>query len=693
MALAAGTRLGPYEIVAPLGAGGMGEVYRARDLKLGRDVAIKVLLPTVADDPERLARFGREAQLLASLNHPHIAQIYGLEEADGVRALVMELVEGHTLADRIAQGAIPFAEALSVSKQIAEALEAAHEQGIIHRDLKPANIKLRPDGTVKVLDFGLAKALNPSAGSAANAVADSPTLTSPAMTRLGMILGTAGYMSPEQARGLPLDRRTDIWAFGCVLYEMLTARQPFPGDTVSDTVAGILSRDPDWATLPEATSAAIRRLLRRCLEKDRRRRLADAADARLEIDDALALSAVDAVASPASPSRRLAPVAIAGTLVGGALIGALLVWAVMRPGPEPSVQPSRFVLVPPPAQALVVSGAVRDIVLSGDGTQLIYTGGQGQLMVRPLDQLDARPLAGVANARAPFLSPDGRWIGFFTGTSGELKKVAIAGGTPVTLCRIVGSPRGASWGPDDTIVFATNEPTTGLFRVRASGGKPDVLTTPDSGKGMEEDHLAPSLLPDGRAVLFTSAGVSSNAANAEVAVLDLATGQRKILIRGGSQPEYVDTGHLIYASGGSLRAVRFDVAKREVLSDPVTVVDGVMKLTGLKNSGVGYHGQKFPPIKTGWKYPFTFDAISQREYDDIMQVRKWAVPFFKAEDKIHVSVDNNAYWAIQSDLYSKKVALVGKYIMGAIDYAAYTAEYTKYINEIGLPQMLADMNK
>ncbi len=592
MALVVGARLGPYEILSALGVGGMGEVYRARDTKLGRDVALKVLPESFARDPDRLARFQREAEVLASLNHPNIAHIHGLEDSDGIRALVMELVEGPTLADRIGDGAIPLDDALPIAKQIAEALEAAHEQGIVHRDLKPANIKVRRDRTVKVLDFGLAKALDPPAGTeAADALANSPTITSPAMTQRGVILGTAAYMSPEQARGLTLDTRSDLWAFGCVLYEMLTARRPFTGATVSDVSAAILRLDPDWTLLPDATPAAIRRLLRRCLQKDRRQRLADAADARLEIEEALASPGVETVAPARTPSRRVERVAMALTLCGGALIAALLVWASSRPTPHTPARVSRFTVVPPPAEALVISGIVRDLALSRQGAHLVYTGPRGQLMVRALDRLDGLPVPGVTNARAPFLSPDARWIGFFTGVSGELKKVSIAGGAPISLCRVTGSPRGASWGPDETIVFATNEPTTGLFRVSAGGGKPEVITTPESTKGVEEDHLFPSVLPGGRAVLFTIASASNTAALGQVAVLDLKTGRIKTLIRDGSQAEYVETGHLIYATAGTLRAVRFDLAKLEILGDPVPVVEQVMTAgTGAANFSVSPNG-------------------------------------------------------------------------------------------------------
>jgi Tol biopolymer transport system component/tRNA A-37 threonylcarbamoyl transferase component Bud32 len=600
MSIAPGTRLGSYEVVSILGVGGMGEVYRARDRKLNRDVAIKVLLAAVAYDPERLVRFSREAQVLASLNHPYIAQIYGLEDSGDLHALVMELVEGPTLADRIAQGAIPADEAFAIAKQIAEALEAAHEQGIVHRDLKPANVKVRPDGTVKVLDFGLAKTLDSPTATAAAARANSPTITSPAMTQQGVILGTAAYMSPEQARGLPLDKRSDLWAFGCVLYEMLTARPPFTGGTVSDVNAAILSREPDWMTLPQATPAAIRKLLRRCLEKDRRQRLADAADARLELEETLASPEPETVAHTQTVSRRAGLVAVAVALPSVALITALIVWAVMRPAPQAPMVPTRFTIVPPPAQALVASGTARDLALSRDGTSLIYVGGRGQLIVRTLDRLDALPVPGVTNARAPFPSPDGRWVGFFTGVSGELRKVSLTGEPPISVCRIVGVARGASWSQDDTIVFATNEPTTGLLRVHAGGGQPEVLTTPDLTKGAEEDHLFPSVLPGSQSVLFTIAPVaarwgagrlSGSGANVRVEVLDLKTGQRRTLLRGASQAEYVDTGHLIYNAAGTLRAVRFDLARLEVLGDPVAVLGQVMTAgSGAANFSVARNG-------------------------------------------------------------------------------------------------------
>jgi serine/threonine-protein kinase len=593
--LTAGRCVGPYDIVAPLGAGAMGEVYRARDTKLHRDVALKVLPEPFARDPERLARFTREAQLLATLNHPNIAAIYGLEESTGAQVLVLELVDGPTLADRIALGPIPLQEALPIARQIAEALEAAHDKGIIHRDIKPANIKIDPNGVVKVLDFGLAKVHD---GAPQPDPSRSPRLTA---TDIGerTILGTPAYMSPEQARCKSLDRRTDIWSFGCVLYEMLTGRPPFVRDTISDTLAAILERQPDHTILPADTPVPIRRLLRRCLEKDRKGRLDSAAGARLEIDDAIASSAAETLALTATPSRRVT-VAIAA-LSGVAVIAALVVWALMWPGPPAPELPSRFAIVPSPAEPLNVSRFDRDLAISPDGRHLVYRAGGtpnvgAQLMVRAIDQLDARELPDIG-ALGVFFSPDSRWLGFFTTTG--IKKVSITGGPVITLGPVTGTSLGASWGDDNAIVFATNDPSTGLWGVSADGGEPTVLTTPDAAQ-RESDHAFPSMLPGGRGVLFTITD-AGQANNAQVAVLDLRTGQRKTLVRGGGQAEYVDpsagtgqAGYLIYAVAGALRAVRFDPVRLEVLGDPVTVVERVMiKPNGAANFAVSRQGTLF----------------------------------------------------------------------------------------------------
>jgi serine/threonine-protein kinase len=600
LALTLGTRLGVYEVTAQIGAGGMGEVYRATDSNLKRSVAIKVLPATVAGDADRLARFQREAEVLAALNHPNIAAIYGLEKTPDLTALVMELVEGDDLSQRIARGAIPLDEALPIAKQIAEALEAAHEQGIIHRDLKPANIKVRSDGTVKVLDFGLAKALDPTPSS--SNVTNSPTLSLQA-TQAGLILGTAAYMSPEQARGRAVDKRTDVWAFGCVLFEMLGGARPFDGEDLAETIGAVIHNEPAWDNLPATTPGMVRTVLQRCLEKDPKQRVRDIGDVRLALKGAFDAPVQPGTAAthPASvPKRRIAGVAGAALVVGAA-VAAIATWALTRPAPA-KLQSVRFEIVPPASQPFQISAFDRDVAISPDGTHLVYVraannAGQRQLMIRPIDRLDAVPLHALNSssvAISPFVSPDSRWVGFFE--QGSLKKVSITGGPPLVLCRYAGTPRGASWGSDGTIVFATNDTGTGLLSVAEGGGEPKVLTTPDPVHG-EQDHLWPSVLPGGRAALFTVA-TSGSMDEAQVVVLDLKTGQRKTLIRGGSQAEYVDpapgsgqTGYLIYGAAGTLRAVRFDLARLEVLSDPVPVVEQVLSAsTGSADFSISRQG-------------------------------------------------------------------------------------------------------
>jgi serine/threonine protein kinase/Tol biopolymer transport system component len=581
-----GTHLGRYELLDSLGEGGMGEVFRARDTRLGREVALKVLLERFAFDSHRRARFEREAKLLGSLSHPNIATLYGLEETDGVQTLALELVEGETLAERLAslrrgRLRLSLSEALAIARQIADALEAAHEQGIVHRDLKPSNIALKPDGAVKVLDFGLAKALEREHE---NAGEHTPTVT--AVGTPGATLGTPAYMSPEQARGMPVDRRTDIWAFGCVLYEMLSGERAFPGETSTDVIAKVLEREPSLEALT-GVPPAVRRLLRRCLEKDPRRRLDSAAVARLEIDDAF--PAAESLALAATQSRRVTRTAIAalGSLT---VIAALFAWILMRPVPAAPALPARFAITPPPGLPLNVSSLDRDLALSPDGRRLVYRAGGSNtlgspLVVRAIDELDARPVADVNNAYAPFFSPDSRWIGFFENT--EIKKVSIAGGPAITLGHFSGRSLGASWGDDNTITFATNAPGNQLWRVSADGGEPTAVTIPDATPGSV--HGFPSVLPSSRAVLFTMTADQPD--NAEVGVLDLKTGQRKTLIRGAGDAQYVEAGHLIFAAAGALRAVRFDPVRLEVLGDPVTVVEDVMtKPTGSANYAVSRAG-------------------------------------------------------------------------------------------------------
>lgn len=447
MSLKSGTHLGPYEVLSLLGAGGMGEVYRARDTKLGREVAVKVLPEAFAQNPERLARFEREARLLASLNHPNIATLHGLEESNGIRYLIMELVPGDTLAERLSGGPLEVEEALGICTQIAEALEHAHEKGVIHRDLKPANVKVTPDGMVKVLDFGLAKAFSgDGADSAGTFDSNSPTLSA-AGTRAGVILGTAAYMSPEQSRGKAVDKRTDIWAFGCVLYELLTGKQIFDGESVAEILGAIHHKEPEWDVLPETTPPGIRALLRRCLQKDAKRRLRDAADVQIQIEDSLNAPAAPMVAavSPRPVWRRAIPLVL-GSLVLIVLTG-IAVWSLKPAAPRPV---SRLTLTLPATEQLGATGQgliFPSVALSPDGTHLAYVAvrdGIQQLFLRAMDQLEGRPMPGTEGAFVPFFSPDGQWVGFWA-IDGHLKKVSISGGAPLTLCDAP-NIRGGSWG-------------------------------------------------------------------------------------------------------------------------------------------------------------------------------------------------------------------------------------------------------
>jgi Tol biopolymer transport system component len=550
----------------------MGEVYRARDTKLQRDVAIKILPQQFALDPDRLARFQREAQVLASLNHPNIGAIYGLEEVDGVRALVLELVEGPTLADRIAQGPMPIDEALPIARQIAEALEAAHEHGTIHRDLKPANVKLRPDGTVKVLDFGLAKALD-SAPSAIDA-SQSPTITSPAMTGMGVILGTAAYMSPEQAKGRQADKRSDVWAFGAVLYEMLTGRRAFEGEDISDTLAAVLRGEPEWTTLPANVSPALVALLRGCLDKDRRRRVADLSTARFIIDrEGEAVTAV--AVSPASTIRRAASILMAVATVAG--IAAYTTFSLTRVS-APSLLVVRATIALPIGDRFTNPG-VPLVALSADGTHLAYAANL-RLYLRPMNQLDATPIRGIevapdqagTAARSPFFSSDGRWIGFFQ--EGQLKKVLITGGAPFPLCAAE-NPWGVSWTSDNTILFGQSEEgagkgAAGIWRVSSEGGKPEHIVKVEAGQIAH----GPQLLPGGRAILFTLAR-RADWDTAQIVIESLDSGRRDVVVERGADARYVPTGHLVYALDGTLLAVPFDVTRLKVTGDAVRLEEDV----------------------------------------------------------------------------------------------------------------------
>jgi Tol biopolymer transport system component len=587
MALSAGRRLGPYEIQAAIGAGGMGEVYRARDTKLNRDVALKVLPDSFATDVERLARFKREAQLLASLNHPNIGAIYGLEDSApstssgqaGV-ALVLELVEGPTLADRIAQGPLPLDEALPVAKQIAEALEAAHEQGIIHRDLKPANIKVTAAGKVKVLDFGLAKLVQPEA--TASSLTMSPTLSVQA-TYAGVILGTAAYMSPEQTRGKPLDRRTDIWAFGCVLFEMLTGHRPFDvSETVSDAVASILKNEPDWTRLPADTPHAVRTLLRRCLQKDLQKRLPHIGSARLEIEEALLAPSEQPVtrsAAQAPAPSRLWPWTAA--IVASSLAAALFaLWAPWRTAPVP---PAVRVHADIGADASLVTDVGTAAVLSPNGQLLAFAAQKGpsdssQLYVRRLDQLHATALSGTDDARAPFFSPDGQWIAFFA--RGKLKKVAVSGGGVVTLCDAPAG-RGGSWGDDGTIVFQPDiaAANSSLARVSSGGGRPEFFPPEQNGR-----PRFPQILPGSKAMIYTHYGPGRSA---ELHVQPLPAGERRVLLN-GAYGRYLSSGHIVYLQDATLFAVAFDLERLALIGQPAPVLEGVAASAALAPSAAQF---------------------------------------------------------------------------------------------------------
>ncbi len=558
-----GVRLGAYEILECIGIGGMGEVYRARDTKLNRDVALKFLPDEFAEDRGRLARFTREAQVLASLNHPNIAAIYGVEE----RALIMELVDGPTLAEHISRGPLAMEEALRITREIAEALECAHEKGIVHRDLKPANIKLTPEGRVKVLDFGLAKALATDAPGGGD-LSLSPTQLVDATTT-GMIMGTAAYMSPEQARGAVVDNRADIWSFGVVLYEILTGRQAFKDETIAGTLAAVLKTDPDWTALPTNTSAPIRRLLRRCIEKDRRRRLHNIGDAILEIDEALTGTVEMQQPAHTHVSRSVVPWAIAAF---GAIAACIMaVWTWRHTAAPPSRPVVRWATIL--SHAATSPGTTANPALSPDGSHLAYYGATlhfGQIYIRSLDQLEATAVTGSdAVDYMPFIySPDGRWIAYQA--IGKWKKVPTAGGTPITLAD-ESYAFGATWGPDDSVILGRS--SGGLSRIRSAGGPPETLTTADPRKG-ELLHAWPQFLPDGKIVLF-SVRTSQSWDDARIEMLNLRNGERRVLVQGGTNPRYAASGHLVFERGSSLYAVAFDLDKLQVHGTPIAVVQGI----------------------------------------------------------------------------------------------------------------------
>jgi serine/threonine protein kinase len=573
MSIAPGNTLLHYRIVEKLGEGGMGIVWRATDTNLDREVAIKVLPEALAADAQRLQRFEREAKLLASLNHPNIAAVYGLHEQDGMRFIAMELVAGEDLSVILGRGAVPIDRAIEIAQQVADALEVAHEQGVVHRDLKPANVLITPEGKAKVLDFGLAKAFESDPASSDASPAMSPTLTS-AGTVAGMILGTAAYMAPEQARGHVVDKRADIWAFGCVLYEMLTGEMAFPGETISDTLAAVLKLEPDWKALPEETPAVARRLLTRCLEKDARKRLRDIGEARIRIERSLSGEAIelpsDLVAPPGEAAALPKSSKLPWLVAAGALVLALAGWVIPGLLDKDEPLPVMRFKIDLTEDLNVTSGS--PMVLSPDGTRLAYVAGDPpRIHLRLIGEFEGNPLNGTESAEQPFFSPDGQWIGFFSGT--DMKKVSIFGGAAMKLADVQ-SHRGGTWGEDGTIIYAPSV-TSGLMRVSEAGGEPEVLTDPREEEGIRS-HRWPHVLPGRGAVLFTVQPAGASFDDARLEVLDLATRQRSVVTQGGGAfARYANSGHVTYIHEGTLFAVPFDLDTLSATGSPVPVVERV----------------------------------------------------------------------------------------------------------------------
>jgi len=567
MPLEAGTHLGPYEVLEPIGKGGMGEVYRARDSKLDRDVAIKVLPDELARDEERVTRFEREAKLLASLNHANVATLYGIEESGSQQLLVMELVEGETLEERVAQGPLAVDEAIPLFVQIAEGLEAAHDKGVIHRDLKPANIKVTPEGKIKILDFGLARAFSPESEESAES-SKSPTLTKG--TALGAIMGTASYMSPEQARGKVVDKRTDVWAFGCCLYETLTARKAFDGETVTDILAAVVHEEPAFGRLTSRTPTGLERLLRRCLEKKSSERFHDIADVRLDLNDVLVEPRLE---SPPTSGRSRN--AFAGMALVTAAALALAVWGVTQGNATnlPRATPvARFALALPD-QELEVEISGPSVAISRDGQQFAWVARSGdsvQLYLRAASELEAKALEGTEDARSPFFSPDGRWIGFFS--SSAIWKVSVSGGAPVKITDYSGIRRGAMWGANGSVVFSAGD---SLRRVSAEGGASTVIAAPKV-EEREKSLRFPEWLNGGEAVLFTAGSADMDTwDDATIGVLSLDTGDVRTLIEGGTNARYSSTGHIVYVRGERLFAAPFDASTLEIIGAPAVVLEPV----------------------------------------------------------------------------------------------------------------------
>ena len=587
MPLSPGTSLGPYQIDAPLGAGGMGEVYKATDTRLDRTVAIKVLPEHVASDPDLKQRFEREAKTVAALSHPNICPVFDVGEQDGINFLVMEYLDGQTLAQRLEKGALPLDQALTIAIEIADALDKAHRQGIVHRDLKPANIMLTKAGA-KLLDFGLAKLKKPEQAGGLSALPTQPA----DLTQEGAILGTFQYMAPEQLEGQEADARTDIFAFGAVVYEMVAGRKAFQGKSQASLIAAIMHVDPpSLSSLQVMSPTALDHVVRTCVAKDPDSRWQTAGDIGRQLKW-IVDGASQPVAAPqtlgAAPAQLRVwqrPVPLVLVVIALVAITAVAVWSVMRPTPRPVV---RTMLTVAPDEPLYLRGPSVNVAISTDGRHVVYLGErdrQRQLYVRALDSLEATPLTGLGNPNNPFFSPDGNWVEFFDGPR-RLRRVSIRGGPPVPIAEMNSGSRGASWGADDTIVFATTAPGTGLWRVASGGGsEPELLTTPDPERG-ELDHWWPEILPGGQAVLFTIMPQGS-VENAQIAVLSLESGTYEVVLPGGSHARYVPTGHLVYGVRGTLHAVGFDLDRLVVTTDPVPVVDTVnMKRSGAVNFGV-----------------------------------------------------------------------------------------------------------
>jgi len=583
LAVNIGETIGRYQVLAKLGEGGMGEVYRARDSKLGREVAVKVLPDAVAGDTDRVARFEREAKALAALNHPHIASLFGLEDSGSRHVLVMELVDGETLADRLANGPIPLAEALLLARQIADALEAAHERDIVHRDLKPANIKVTPEGAVKVLDFGLAKAMDRGLGTSSD-LSLSPTL-SVHSTQAGLILGTAAYMSPEQAKGLPADHRSDVFSFGCVLYELLTGRQPFPGDSVTDVLASVLAREPEWTTLPATLDPRLTRLLRRCLAKSRRQRWQAMGDVRAEIEfivaePAAANPAPIATASPVPPLWKRALPAAAVVVLSSAIAGGLA-WS-LRPAAAPP-QVVRF-SVPLSAESALYTNFNRQVLaLSADGKSVVFAG--DKVYIRPVSEATAQPIPGtegMTSSTHPAFSPDGRTLVFWAASDRTLKRLTLGSNSITMLCPLAEGGLGLTW-QGDNIYFA--DQGQGVKRVSANGGKVEVVV-PLTGR---EEIYGPQLLPDGDTLIFTLGTRSMPSWDqARIVAQSLSTGQRTVLVENATDGRYVRTGHLLFGRGGVVFAVPFDTTRRAVVGEPIAVLEGVRRAAPGTTGAVHY---------------------------------------------------------------------------------------------------------